>query len=311
MLRKGTVLLVAPWVPSTPGDVFVTRPPPPQADFKGYMGGVSVGYSDRIGRTPHWRRMAMSSYEERIEESNTYFPFSNPITQALPPTHPSLKSGGFPKDAAWKSNRLATSSPAAAVTRVDAHDNGTNMSEEYSVEYLPRPYADTIRNRPLFEIGEHGSLFSVRIPVIFLEDVVDPEDGTIHGKRLETVYVTQARARNELLPQRLAVYATPEAYRLLGLPVVDHKVHNVVAKTVEDKSKIIQQQQWAEERWKFSVDYLFRKYAAGPPELLDVAEEWDGEEHVLSAGSGGGTGADGSVRKGPIKQRKARKIKLF
>lgn len=305
MLRRGQLLLVAPWVPSHPGDVSITRPPPPQADFKGFMGGVSVGYSDRIGRTPHWRRMAMSTYEERIEESNTYFPFASPITTALPPTHPSLKSGGMPSDANWR--QLSNSNDG----RVKVTDNNSNFSEEYSTQYLPKPYADTIRNRPLFEVGESATLFSVRIPVIFLEDVINPTTNTYHGKRLETVYVTQAQARNELIPERLAVYATPEAYRLLGLPPVDHKMHETVIKTVDDKSKLVQKQQWNEERWKFSVDYLFRKHAAGPPELQDVAEEWDGEELVVSTGETGAGSSDGAVRKGPVKQRKARKIKLF
>jgi len=251
----------------------------------------------------------MSTYEERIEESNTYFPFASPVTAALPPTHPSLKSGGMPSDANWNITHLPSQS-----NRVNILENNTaKFSEEYSTQYLPKPYADTVRNRPLFEIGESGTLHGVRIPVIFLEDVINPNNNTYHGKRLETVYVTQSQARTELIPERLAVYATPEAYRLLGLPEVDHKVHETLVKTVEAKTRHVQKQQWNEERWKFSIDYLFRKHSAGPMELVDVAEEWDGEEHIVSTGGGGGadSGEGGAVRKGPIKQRKARKIKLF
>eukprot|EP00758_Cryptobia_borreli_P002305 Tbor_TRINITY_DN292_c0_g1::TRINITY_DN292_c0_g1_i1::g.12238::m.12238 len=263
MIRKSICLLTAPWRPPNMGDIYKTVPPPPSSDVGG-SGGVSMGYSDRISRTPYWRRMATTTYQERMTENATYYPFIG-------------------KD-----------------------------STEYSVRYLPKPYKDNIRNRPLFEIGEPHNHYPITIPVIFLVNLYEKKRETYLGKKLETVYVSRKFAKNELIPQRYAVYATTEAYSLLGLPVVDHRTHETLPKTESDFKKHIEKRSWTEERWKFTIDYLFRKYEEGPPELLEgVVEEWDGNEELgISASASGSTGASGG-RKGPVKQRKARKTKLF
>lgn len=184
---------------------------------------------------------------------------------------------------------------------------------EYDIRYLPRPYPDHIKNRPLLEIGEPRHIPSIRIPVIFLVNLFDKDGNVWFGKKYETVYVERDLMRHELMPQRFAIYATPEAYRLLGLPVVDHRTHEQIPKSVHDYEKLLEKQSYDEERWKYSIEYLFRKYENGPPELHDAVEdEWSGEEEIATSVAGSGKDGDSALkRKGPIKQRKARKIKLY
>lgn len=261
MFRKSACLRIAPWVPPRMGDTKITVPPPPAGEAGGLQ-GVSIRYSPRIAKTPHWKRMAKSTYAERMEENSTYYPF------------------------------------------VGAD------STEFSVQYLPRPYKDPLRNRPLLEIGEGAKRLPTRVPVIFLVDLYNKRGKEYFGRKFETVYVNSNFVREELLPQRYAVYATPEAYRLLGLPVVDHKINEVIPKTHSDFQKQIEKRIWDEERWKFTIDYIFRSYEKGPSELMDVVEEWDGNDELAGSASGGAS-AEGAGRKGPIKVRKARKIKLF
>jgi len=262
MLRKTARALVAPWVPPARGDTKLTVPPPPGFEVGG-LPGVSRGYSERIANTPHWKRMAVSTYEERMVENETRYPFSS--------TRPG----------------------------------------QYDIRYLPKPYPDHLAAKPLLEVGEPHEIPALEVPVIFLVDLFDTEHNRYFGRKGQTVYVSRGFAKDELLPQRYAIYATPEAYELLGMPVIDHKIHEQIPKNRKEHLKLLEKQSWEEEQWKSTIEYLFRKYEAGPPELADVAEEWNGEEDVASSASGSGKGTEGIARKGPIKQRKARKVKLF
>ncbi|KAL7698349.1 Ribosomal protein L9 N-terminal domain containing protein [Lotmaria passim] len=262
-MRRSFFVLVAPWVPPPRHDVKVTMPPPPGGEVGGSF-GVSTGYSDRLARTPYWKRMALSTYELRMRENETRYPMS-------------------------------------------AYRPG-----EYDIRYTVSPYPDHLKHRPLLEVGEAHQIPTLSIPVIFLANVWDEEKQVWFGRQYETVYVNRAFARDELIPQRYAIYATEEAYTLLGLPVVNHGIHAEIPKTPHDYKKLLEKQSYMEERWKYSIEYLFRKYEAGPPELLDKSEEgWDGVEEIAVSSAAGGAGDGSSKRKGPIKQRKARKIKLF
>ncbi|EPY31706.1 hypothetical protein STCU_03319 [Strigomonas culicis] len=263
-MRCCRLLAVAPWVPPPRHDVHVTMPPPPGGEVGGSF-GVSQGYSDRLARTPYWKRMALSTYALRMKENETRYPMS-------------------------------------------AHRPG-----EYDMRYTVTPYPDHVKHRPLLEVGEARRIPTLRIPVIFLVNLFDEERGVWFGRKYETVYVDRSFAREELLPQRYAIYATHEAYTLLGLPPVNHAIHEEIPKTEEDYKKLLEKQSYDEERWKYSIEYLFRRYEAGPPELLDKSEdEWDGVEELSASSAAGASKGDGAAkRKGPIKQRKARKIKLF
>lgn len=265
-MRKTAGRLVAPWVPPPRHDVKVTMPPPPGGEVGGSF-GVSTGYSDRLARTPYWKRMALSTYALRMKENETRYPMSP-----------------------WREG-------------------------DYDIRYTRVPYPDHIKHRGLLEIGEARQIPKIHVPVIFLVNLFNEEKQTWFGRKYETVYVPRSLAREELIPQRFAVYATPEAYELLGRPVVNHSIHEEIPKTLKDYKKLLEKQSYDEERWKYTIEYLFRKYEAGPPELLDKSEEgWDGQEVVSSAvaSSAAGAGAEGAAkRKGLIKQRKARKVKLF
>ncbi|EPY38159.1 hypothetical protein AGDE_05772 [Angomonas deanei] len=184
---------------------------------------------------------------------------------------------------------------------------------EYDIRYTVTPYPDHIKHRPFLEVGEPRQIPLVKIPVLFLVNLFNEEKGVWFGKKHETVYVSRDFAREELIPQRYAIYATEEAYRAVGLPVIRHAIHEEIPKTAHDYKKLLEKQSYNEERWKYSVEYLFRRYEAGPPQLLDKSEDdWDGvEELAASEGGAGGSGDQVAKRKGPIKQRKARKIKLF
>lgn len=183
---------------------------------------------------------------------------------------------------------------------------------EYDIRYTLMPYPDSQKHRPLLEIGEPRMIPRIHIPVVFLVNLFDDAAGVWFGKKYETVYVEPHLAREELIPQRYAIYATPEAYELLGLPVIHHSVHEEIPKDTASYQKLMEKQNYVEERWKYTIEYLFRKYEDGPPELLDRSEEdWDGVETIGSSASEGDKAAGGGTRKGPLKQRKARKIKLF
>ena len=183
---------------------------------------------------------------------------------------------------------------------------------EYDLRYLPTPYPDHIKHRPLLEVGEPHNipLSRIRIPVIFLVDLWDEVNAVYFGRKYETVYVLRDFMKEELHPQRFAIYATPEAYELLGLPVVDHKIHQTIPKNDKEHEKLLEKQHYDEEPWKYTIEYLFRKYDEIPQELQVVSEEWDGREEVATSGDSAAT-TKGAAKKGPIKQRKARKIKLF
>jgi hypothetical protein len=262
-MRRTYMIYIAPWVPNPRCDTKITVPPPPAGEVGGSP-GVSVSYSERLSSTPHWKRMAFSTYSLRMRENETRYPMSQ-------------------------------------------HNKG-----EYDIRFLPTPYRDNVKNKPLLEIGEPHSIpvSRIRIPVIFLVDLWDEANGEYFGRKFETVYVLRNFMREELHPQRFAIYATVEAYELLGLPVVDHKVHQTIPKNDKEHEKLLEQQHWDEEPWKYTIEFLFRKYDDVPAELLPIAEEWDGREELASSGDSS-SAAQGAAKKGPIKQRKARKVKLF
>lgn len=205
---------------------------------------------------------------------------------------------------------------------------------EYSLQYTVSPYPDPLTHRPLLEVGEPRRIPMVQIPVIFLTNVYDDEAQRWVGKKHETVYVPRALARESLLPQRLAVYATPTAYQLLGLPVKHHAIHDEIPKTPEQYRKVLARQHYEEERWQYSIEMLFRQYADGPALWKDgsaatgVSQEGEearwacgGEEEAqwlsdsgrgVGSGEGGAEGsAAATTRTGPKRHRKARKIALF
>lgn len=319
MWKKTCVCCVAPWVPPPRADTRVTVPPPPGGEVGGSF-GISTGYSDRLARTPYWKRMALSgTYAFRMQENATYYPMST--------YHPG----------------------------------------QYDLRYTPMPYPDSHHpaHRSLLEIGEPRQIPLMHIPVICLVNIFDDEAGDWLGKKHETVYVSQSTAREVLLPQRWALYATKEAYELLRLPVAHHIVFDSpTPKTQEEyKKKILSRQHYEEERWQYDVEFLFRKYLNGelpaewatPPAVTKgdasssaaaaatLAQEeeerkrWEpggveevmwmaqvysgGEEKGAAAGQeGSATGAGGvgrsaasgvGGRKGPLKLRKAKKVKLF
>lgn len=287
-MRRSLVVLVAPWVPPPRADTKVTMPPPPGGEVGGSF-GVSQGYSDRLARTPYWKRMALSTFALRMKENETRYPMSA--------TRPG----------------------------------------EYDIRYTMMPYPDHHKHRPLLEIGEPRRIPAMHIPVILLVNLFDDAKGDWLGKKFETVYVPQHIARESLLPQRFAIYATEKAYQLLGLPVKHHAIHREIPKTPEQYKKILAQQHYNEERWQYDIEFLFREYADGPPEMRvpdaegpeaeEEAGRWaiGGEEEAVwmaqvaggHTGAGGSTGAGGaggvssSSSRGPRKVRKARKVKLF
>lgn len=144
---------------------------------------------------------------------------------------------------------------------------------EYDLRYTAMPYPDAHHpsHRPLLEIGEARKIPYMHIPVICLVNIFDDAAKDWLGKKSETVYVPSALARDTLLPQRWAVYATEEAYRLLGLPVTHHVLfHSPVPKTREEyQKKILSRQHYEEERWQYDVEFLFRDYLSGK-----LPEEW-------------------------------------
>ncbi len=262
MIRRCVLRFAAPWELKPRMDTKVTVPPLPAAEVGG-LPGCSVQYSERISSTPHWKRMAFSTYRLRMQENETRYPMS------------SINTG------------------------------------EYDIRYLPTPYRDHVQKRPMLEVGEPHRipLSRIRVPVIFLVDLWDDANGQYFGRKFETVYVLRDLMREELHPQRFAIYATTEAYELLGLPVVDHQIHQTIPKNDKEREKMLEKQHWDEEPWKYTIEFLFRKYTDVPAELMPVAEEWDGREELVSSGESSSK-TQGVAKKGPIKQRKARKIKL-
>jgi hypothetical protein len=180
---------------------------------------------------------------------------------------------------------------------------------EFDTRYLPKPFADPHTKKALLEIGQKMEIPSVKVPVVMLLDL-KRDDGSFVGRRHETVFVPTQMMRFELHPQRYAVYATPKNYAALGLPVVDHKIHAEIPKSRKEYEKMRAKQLWDNERWRFSFEFLFRHHEAGPAELLDTEEDWDGQEEVVEVAAERGADA-GAARKGPVKLRKARKVKLF
>lgn len=243
------------------------------------------------------------------------------VKVTMPPPPGGEVGGSFGVSVGY-SHRLATTPYWKRMALSDyalrMRENATRypMSEhrpgEYDIRYTPAPYPDIIRQRPLLEVGEARRIPSIRVPVIFLVNLFNEEKQVWFGKKYETVYVHRFFAREELIPQRFAIYATPEAYALLGLPVINHSIHEEIPKNEKEYKKLMAKQSYEEEKWKYTIEYLFRRYEEGPPELMDKSEDgWDGVEELGTSSAADGKGDGAAKRKGPVKQRKARKIKLF
>jgi len=265
MFRLTRVTLFAPYIAPMRRDTKHTMPPPVPGDVGG-PGGVSIRYSPRISYTPLWERYAKTTFEERLSEAQSHYPYSE-------------------------------HNPA-----------------DYDVRFLPKPFKDQMKYRPLFEVGERQTdiVAHHRIPVILLTDLkntANPEHYV--GRAGETLWVTSNLMRNELHPRRLAIYASPENYVLLGMEPIDHHVGDEVPRNFAEYQRILKKHEWMEEPWKYSFDYLFRNYGEdGPSELRDVADPWDGTEDVDVVET---VAEDGSkVRvKARRKERKAKKVKLW
>ena len=182
--------------------------------------------------------------------------------------------------------------------------------KEYDMRYLPvRGEPDPLTHQPLTHVGEDGAIPQIPVPVIFLVDVEDPVAGHMLGRRLETRWVSPTLMREELHPNRFAVYATSENYRRLGLKPVNHRMHDEIPRSRAALEKQLAKRTWVEEPWRHSFEYLFRAHASNvPPELADDPNEGDADDEVVADV---GSSDTGGKRKGPIKKRKARKIKLF
>eukprot|EP00760_Papus_ankaliazontas_P013462 PhM_4_TR15737/c0_g1_i1/m.32236 len=261
MQNRTRLLLFAPWVPPMRKDTKHTMPPPVPGNVGGRE-GVSIPYSPKLSYTPLWKRYANTTYEERMHEARSYYPYCE-----YNPT-------------------------------------------DYDIRLLPRPYKDSLKHRPLLEIGEPNYIPQMRVPVILLGTVKDTETKQVMGHALETVWVMSNVMREELAPRRLAVYATEENYALLGLDPVDHHLHETIPKTLEEYAALLKKHEWEEEPWKFSFDYLFRQYGESPAELGDFDGEFDeGEGTGMQATSS----SDGksTIRGKRKKDRKAKKVQLF
>jgi hypothetical protein len=76
MLRRTARRSFAPYVPSPRLDTRKTQPPPPAVEVGGLEGDGHNAYSDRLARTPRWKLMGETSYEQRMRENATRYPFS-------------------------------------------------------------------------------------------------------------------------------------------------------------------------------------------------------------------------------------------
>jgi hypothetical protein len=179
---------------------------------------------------------------------------------------------------------------------------------EYDVRVLPVGIKDPEQNRPLVPIGTKDEMYHWDVPVIFLRTT--RLDGEVIGRKFETKWVKNHLMRMRLQPGKLAVYATPEWYRRLGLPVRDHRINEQVANGQEEVKKLALKQLWAEEPWRFTTFMRFRKYRDGPPELLDDETPWDGTEE-MEPRIKGAAGKGPAAAAGRGTNRKAKKVKLF
>lgn len=219
-------------------------------------------------------------------------------------------SENFSKTPYWKRMALSNYELRMKENRTTYPLSQVNEGE-FDRRYLPAPYPDPLVHRPTSIVGEPCRPRRVDVPVIFLKDVVRPESegGSYVGRKHETRYVHFDVMRNELAPLRLAMYATPENYRLLGLPVCDHHIHEELVRSHEDYEKLRAKQKWDEEPWRFSFEFLFRKYEAGPPELLDEEPISFDTSEAEQAGEASVAGGAGGKRLGT--KRKAKKVRLF
>ena len=126
------------------------------------------------------------------------------------------------------------------------------------------------------------------------------------------MWVSASVMRMELAPRRLAVYATVENYQLLGLPPVDHHIHEHIPKNIAEHYKMLAKYEWEEEPWKFSFAYLYRNHPETPMELQDDASPWDGIEDIDVREVQDEQGNVVLVKQGGSRrERKAKKIQLF
>lgn len=185
--------------------------------------------------------------------------------------------------------------------------------KEYDMRYLPLCEPDPLTHEPLVYLGENANIPTLPVPVIFLVDVQHPTKSFFYGRKYETRWVSPNFMREELHPNRLAVYATMANYKLLGLPPVDHRIHEWIPKSFEGLDKLMSKRVWSEEPWRYSFEWMFRGVNENdgvPLELLDDPAEADAlaEEDMQVVTSADGTAVSA---KGAVKKRKARKVKLF
>lgn len=329
----------------------VTVPPPPVGEIGGVF-GTSTRYSRVLSNESYSRRMARSTYELRMQENRTLYPMSEDrpgeldsrwLPRAFPDplrNRPLLEVGEpdeipsemmvpvificnvkqAPRDL---SVSVLPHRPRNAHVGKNAEGNnnggGAEAGDEEESKKSAAAPADDSESSPGMRDSKAGHIGGDAYdgPGFRVSAELIAEAGVFQARQFETHYVTQSFMRRRLAPQRLAVYATPENYKLLGLPVRDLQIHAEVPKNQAAYQKLRAKQLWDNERWRFSFEMLFRKYERGPPELLDDgSDEWDGNEEVATSDSAGGkggaaAGGGGAARKGPAIVRKAKKIKLF
>ena len=181
--------------------------------------------------------------------------------------------------------------------------------DDYDARFLPKAFKDPLKYRPLTEIGQAPPKTFMKIPIILLAKIKNTENGLELGDKHETVWVDHLLMRAELHPRRLALYATQENYALLGLKPVDHHIHDEIPRDEEEKKKILLKNEWEEEPWKYSFEYMYRNHPDTPEELLPIPDEFDA---VLDMGETISQSGDGNVAvKRRLKERKAKKINIF
>ena len=181
--------------------------------------------------------------------------------------------------------------------------------EDYDARFLPKAYKDPLKYRALNEIGQAPPKTQMKIPVILLAKIMNTANKLPLGSKHDTVWVDHLVMRTELHPRRLALYATVENYKLLGLQPVNHHIHEEIPRDIEERNKILLKNEWEEEPWKYSFEYMYRNHPETPEELLPVEDEWEG---VQDMGETVTQSADGSVVvKRQTKIRKAKKINIF
>ncbi|KNH09662.1 hypothetical protein XU18_0347 [Perkinsela sp. CCAP 1560/4] len=180
---------------------------------------------------------------------------------------------------------------------------------DYDTRFLPKAFKDQLKYRPLSEIGQSPVKVAMKIPVILLAKIMNTNNGIPLGEPYETVWVNAIVMRAELVPRRLAVYATAENYELLGLTPIDHHIHEEIPRDIEEKKRLLLKNEWEEEPWKYSFEYMYRNQPDTPEELLPSPDGWEGLEEAADQTLSSEDGTPIIVKR--HKERKAKKINIF